>query len=257
MRKNIFLPAAAIALLILSGCTYFDYHPDDPARNCRIEKISFDILNTTTEVFEAGEAYFSYDAHNNPTLMLFNIPHSLWPMDKVFRYDEHNRLIVYVQDFIYEETSPVFWHKYTYISPTKIIDSTFIYCSGDYTVNDHPDSYSYMKIRELTLDLFGRITKEVTTYDDASGSEERIFSYNADGNLIKPGVTYTNKPNIRQTHKVWRFIDMDYSINQPEGEVDVFNAYNLPYQFNDERFGSRSSELPIAYPNTVVEYRCD
>ncbi|MBX3257768.1 MAG: hypothetical protein KF862_26805 [Chitinophagaceae bacterium] len=255
MRKNIFLPITAIALLILPGCSrawdYFEDHPDDPARNCRIEKISFEATNADEEA-PAGYALFEYNAEGNPTFIRYNIPFDeYFPRDKRFSYDAGNRLRVYLSDAFISS-----WHLYTYVSPTKIIDSAFMYSGGNVDVNDHPDTYVDIRVSRLTLDFVGRIIKEETTYGNGSVSE-KTFTYNADGNLIRPGVTYTNQPSIRQTNKVWKFIDRDYSVNQPEGEIEVFNTYNLPYIFKEERLQPVNSDIPLNYRNTVVEYGCD
>ncbi|MFT3948697.1 MAG: hypothetical protein QM763_17165 [Agriterribacter sp.] len=255
MRKNIFLPIIVV-LISLSGCTkvwdYFISHPGHPARNCSIEKISF---KETNEDWESPDAYalYTYNTEGNPVSIQYNVPPNyFYPpdgLDKGFSYDANSRLRVYTSDaFI------TFWHLYTYVSPAKITDSIFVYSGGDYAVNDHPDTYVSVNVSHLTLDMFGRIIKE-ETIEESGYTSEKTFVYNADGNLIIPGVTYSGKPNIRQTNKIWQFIDRNYSVNQPRGEVAVFNTYSLPYIFRSP-MSSQSEVLPIA-PEAVVTYNCD
>ncbi len=257
MFKNIFLTILVMNLLPLSGCRkvcdYFEQHQDSPATNCRIEKISFDILNDFGVIERCG-SFFSYNTYNNPTLVGYSIPYDLPPMDKVFRYDANNRLSAYIKDFRYEDTSPVFWHKYTYESPLKVIDSVFVYASGDYKTNDRPDEYSRVEVNELTLDNRGRIINEKYTLD-GNIFGERSFQYDMNGNLIKPGVTYNNKPNIRQTSKIWQFIDRDFSVNQPRDEVEAFTANNLPYTFRNPI--STQSEILYIAQGSIVTYNCE
>ncbi|PVD49467.1 hypothetical protein DC498_24940 [Terrimonas sp.] len=256
MRKNIFLPIIVV-LAGLSGCTkvwdYFIAHPGHPARKCRIEKITFNEMNPdNAEEFLEAYAYFAYNTNGHPSSIEYYTPF-VYPLsdrlNKGFAYDEMGRLRVYTSDsFI------TFWHLYTYTSPTKITDSVFVYSSGDYTVNDHPDTYVSVRVSHLTLDMFGRIIKE-ETIEESGYTSEKTFVYNTDGNLIIPDVTYSGKPNIRQTNKIWQFIDRNYSVNQPRSEVAALNAYGLPYIFRSP-ISSQSEVLAIA-PGAVVTYNCD
>ena len=249
LYKNFSLTIFLVASLTFSGCRkIWDYFEDhhNPTVNCRIEEIRFNVETQDGET-QSGNASFSYDNNGNPTLVNIYDPSDGWPKDKGFRCDNDNRLIVYVDDMFITT-----WHKYTYVNPSTIIDSAFIYSSGDYTVTDRPDTYVEVRVSKLTLDAWGRIIKEesdlfgVTTY-----------RYDFNGNLTRPVVTYTNKLNIRQTNKVWQLIDRDYSIHQPAGEVETFNSYNLPYQFKNEIPVPGLLSTFSIYPGAVVSYRCE
>lgn len=257
MYRNKLTILFCLPLLTLTSCTkvwdYFKQNPDHPGANCRIEQISFESLNTFDEIIPSA-AYFSYNTFNNPTLIRFDIPYDLWPMDKAFRYDAENRLIVYVEGFEYPETVQTLWHKYIYINPMKIIDSVFTYTTGDYMITDRPDDYSGLRVYELTLDFWGRIINEKRIYENSNISE-KIFRYDHNGNIIKPGITYTTKPNIRQTNKIWQFIDRDYSVHQPEHEVGTFTSFGMPHTFTN--IISTYSEVLTISPSAVITYNCE
>lgn len=257
MRDNIFPAIMAISLLAFTGCRKlcndFVQHPELPPASCRIERISFDVPMGHGEI-ESVQSVFSYNEYNNPVLILLDISDSPEPVDKAFRYDTENRLKVYLRYFRYGGRGTIFWHKYVYVNSMKVVDSVFVYASGDYLTNDRPDEYARVEVRELTLDIRGRVIKEISRIETDS-PVEKTFHYDLNGNLIKPGVNYSNKPNIRQTNKIWQFIDRDYSVNQPLGEVESFTIHNLPYTFRDLVL-SQSNVLDIT-PGAVVTYNCE
>lgn len=250
MNKKAVWAICSGVLFTFSGCQkiwdYFDDHHNHAAK-CRIEEIQF-----TTEMedggSQAGHAVFSYDNNDNPTqIQIYDPGNDSWPGDKGFRCDSDNRLIVYVEDMFISV-----WHKYIYVNATTIIDSSFVYSSGDYTVTDRPDTHVYTRVSKITLDNRGRIIRDE---NDMDGTKE--YNYDFRGNLIRPGVTYTGKTNIRQTNRVWQFIDRDYSKNQPAGEVETFNSNNLPYQFSNEFSMSGGFNVLPIHPGAVVRYRCE
>lgn len=59
--------------------------------------------------------------------------------------------------------------------------------------------------------------------------------YDVNGNLVLPGVTYTNNRNIYQADTVFKLITRDYSVNTPAGAASESNGDKLPIKFNAGR----------------------
>ena len=123
--------AAGFLLLSLSGCKklldYIHPKPDDKGKNCRIERATW---NATVPSYpDLGPffdtAWFAYNAHGNPVSVKYYHGDEIFTNNKVFKYDHHKRLTVYLEGA--PNTSiALFWHKYTYIGDYVIIDSTFV-----------------------------------------------------------------------------------------------------------------------------------
>ena len=80
------------------------------------------------------------------------------------------------------------------------------------------------------------------------------YSYDANGNLVKPGVSYSNKTNIRQISKVWMFLDRDYRINSPNGAASQYNQHKLPVKLIE--MPHFIHEFGGDYHDIVVNYKC-
>ncbi len=82
-----------------------------------------------------------------------------------------------------------------------------------------------------TYDATCRVIK--TTTIGIGGPEDGFvplvneYSYDINGNLVLPGITYDNKVNIHRTNKVFMFVDRDYSMNNPF-TAPAYNGYGLP-----------------------------
>lgn len=256
--------AFSFFLLAFSGCKkvwdYVKKHPDGVADNCRIDHIYFSFEHNDEDngfrIYK-DTINFTYNAAGNPLSMKYahtkyNLGLDPFSSDKLFKYDNKNRLVVYLEDVskfsVENDYSCLFWHKYTYINDHLVVDSTFGYGRGNYLVNDRPegDGITADLVTKFTLDDWGRIIK----------AGETVYNYDAAGNLIRPGFTYTNKNNLKQTSKTWMFIARDYSINAPTGEATSYNSNNLPivYPKNIPFF----VELYIIPDNekTKVTYMC-
>lgn len=244
-----FATLGLICLLSISGCKkvwdQIKQHPGGAADNCNVKQIAFTGLDFGGEFFP-DTATFKYNSYGDPIEVHFRSSQFVYRYDKVFKYDNQRRLLVYRNNAITEPgfTYADFWHKYTYINATKIIDSIFLYASGDLNLSDRPGEFNSTRVSILTLDSWGRVVNDGAT----------TYSYDAQGNLVKPGTTYTNKTNIRQTNKVWMFIDRDYSINQPEGEAVQFNTNKLPVKFGESNYDIFEFH---GFFRGVVTYKCD
>ena len=247
--------AAGFLLLSLSGCKklldYIHPKPDDKGKNCRIERATW---NATVPSYpDLGPffdtAWFAYNAHGNPVSVKYYHGDEIFTNNKVFKYDHHKRLTVYLEGA--PNTSiALFWHKYTYIGDYVIIDSTFVYGEGDWSANDRPAHFDRLEVTTYDLDAYGRVKKEV----GGPFNVTLYYSYDANGNLVKPGVSYSNKTNIRQISKVWMFLDRDYSINSPNGAASQYNQHKLPVKLIE--MPHFIHEFGGDYHDIVVNYKC-
>lgn len=137
-----------------------------------------------------------------------------------------------------------------------VVDSIGAYTESN--TNENADwAYGYADFySKITLDSYGRIVKE----QFANGTVTN-YSYDNKGNLIKPGVTYTNKTNIFQTSKTLMFVTRDYSMNMATGYATQFNSNQLPVKFNSgylpliTKVESVTLD-PYEHQNISVKYRC-
>ncbi|MFT3704527.1 MAG: hypothetical protein QM802_19320 [Agriterribacter sp.] len=247
--------AIIISCISLSSCKKvwdeIKHHPDGAADNCHVTQIADSWYNADYEGYVYDTARYVYNNNGDPVRVNRSASRDVYISDQAFVYDNQYRLLAFVDDIpSYGHITKVgfAWHTYTYVNASTIKDSLFVYPSGDYTISYKPTSYDHVEVSTLTLDSWGRIIKE-----QKGDGTEIVYSYDANGNLIKPGVNYTNKTNIRQTHKTWMFIDRDYSVNQPEGDAIAFNGNKLPTKFNNTyriNFGGYS------YFQGMVTYSC-
>ncbi len=280
--KKIVLPlvyfALCFSLLSIEGCKkvwdYYKHHHDKPATNCRIDHIIFPFDKTifgSTNPF-TDTLNITYNNAGNPVKISYAYSkiqleaQSTWTREKRFRYDDKNRLKVYLYGLSsYTMTSDnpqtLLWHHITYINDHLVRDSIYEFAGGQYLIHDKPDdadSY-YHGTFEYVLDNFGRIIKATDIETNSSDSNQGIvyYNYDAKGNLIRPGVTYTNKLNIKQTNKVWQFLSKDYSFNAPEGEATEYDENRLPVSFkNDTPFFFPAESYTPYNELSRVYYEC-
>lgn len=117
-------------------------------------------------------------------------------------------------------------------------------------------------VKVMKLDAKGRIIWEKTTVATRYSGEIKgrilTYSYDADGNRIIPGVTYTKKPSIRKLDDVFMLLDRNYSVNTASDESDQFNTPGLPLRLKR----NKRDFLSLGYSNfknnsiqdVVVEY---
>lgn len=227
-------------------------HPDNPEDKCRIEYIAYR-WGEPNEI-RPDTVNITYDQYNNPLILkhsalLKPIPES---QNMAFKYDSQHRLIAYIEYARPEFTYGLLWHRLVYVNKTTIMDTMFVYANGDFFNTDRPDPNDYYHLKKISLDNYGRIIK---IEDDQSAYPVITFEYDSKGNLIKPGVTYTNKINIKQTNRVWMFITQDYSMNAPAGEADSYNNNNLPATAKKFSFTIYPSDLEDQ--EVRIKYHCE
>ncbi|HRP32910.1 MAG TPA: RHS repeat protein [Agriterribacter sp.] len=264
--KKIPLFAIIIAALWVitqsTGCKkvldYIVHHPDGLASKCRIERIignyrTYLIDDSEEGVVVTDTAFFFYNAQGNPVRVEHPFSKADWRIssfDDAFGYDESGRLKASMEAVNPTENYADEWHYYTYVNSHLIIDTTFYYVNDDWRIKNRPEFYSYYRVSTIELDNFERIIKETD-----SGGFVTTYSYDQNGNLIKPGVTYTNKTSILQTNKVWMFLARDYSVNSPEGSATKYNQFKLPVKLN--YLPSTWPQAVPTHPGISVNYQCN
>ena len=88
------------------------------------------------------------------------------------------------------------------------------------------------------------------------------LSYDRNGNLVRPGVTYDDKINIYRTNRVWQFINGDYSRNNPVTGGGFYSFPVTPAAYNGAGLPTRflgPSTLIFGYSfyTMDVTYSCD
>lgn len=240
--------AGIISLTAFSGCKkvwdYVKHHPGGTVSGCRVERITYSFIEVA---FPAGDyktfgdtLNIAYNAAGNPVSMKYTS--SRYPeidsidgfsADHIFKYDSQNRLLLFLEYVSDNQLGCINWHRYNYVNNNLVVDSIFGYGFGNYQVRDRPDGgISPYWVIEYTLDDYGRIIKAREINWGYPMMVEKLFTYDASGNLVKPGVTYTGKTNIKQTNKVWMFLAKDFSVNAPAGEALFYNSNNLPTLFS-------------------------
>ncbi|MFT3948132.1 MAG: hypothetical protein QM763_14265 [Agriterribacter sp.] len=277
--------AACISLLSLAGCKkvwdYIKQHPGGIASDCSIERITFTThdMNSSADGFFKDTLTIKYNDAGNPLEMAYAWSRQpgiseafIWGHDCLFKYDNKNRLIVFLEGISPEYSdipgyhSVLWWHQFTYVNANLIIDSSFEYTRGNYLINDRPDGaigssefFQGLEITEYTLDNYGRIIKTSGRNSDDPQNPyiTEYYSYDASGNLIRPGVTYSDKINIKQTNKVWMFLARDYSTNAPAGEASGYNTNKLPVRYPSGKnfFFDKVYSLPEQEDVRIV-YHC-
>lgn len=253
MKKAIALACIIVAgfsFVLVSGCKkVLDYIHDnnDKVKKCRIESVIF-----------SDTISFLYNSHGDPVSLRYAKPVDVdaYSNDKAFRYDEQHRILLYLKGAI-DYDRALQWHKYTYVSNYLIIDTTWGYTEGDWSASDRPANASFYYVTKFELDGLGRIIKETTDFVPESSNEDLVvlaYAYDGNGNLIKPGVTYSNEISMWQTNKVWMFLNRDYSVNSPVGLASEYNQHKLPVKLNvmPEFF----YDFEFSVPDMMVSYKC-
>jgi hypothetical protein len=229
---------AALAILALSSCNklvdHIKNHLDDDDKTYRIE---------TWKRSDSGPEYanlgtFTYNANNDPTSLTFEHRGGYYWK---FNYDKHKRLS---ETYLYEgaeyfEGSYREYRKYKYNNKGQIIsDTTYEY--GEFDSIPTPQN-NYYWVTTYTYDPKGRVIKTVEKHVKQTPEEPDFaityeFSYNEDGNLVRPGYTYDNKLSFLRTNKIWMFLSRDYSVNNPI-PASSYNSFGLPLVFNHDLNG--------------------
>jgi hypothetical protein len=248
MKKKFIVPVRYVLILFLlpvGACHKFIdwkevWHKHKP--DCRIKKI----ISYHNPVFEDSTitADFSYNQKGDPEMVTFNAPSTGRPHLR-FHYDSKGRLVGYTGPY---NTGPnsfyEFYHLYQYDSRNRIIVDT-TYGFGE-IVNGIPQPNQRFKIyTDYEYDAHDRVSRlsiiaivsdrEVPVWDEE-------FVYGADGNMsihrrIEGGIVteshlgpYDDKINMNLTHKIWMFLQANYSRNNLIA-ASQYNKSQLPTRY--------------------------
>jgi hypothetical protein len=238
MKKLLLVPLA-LALFSLSACNkwkdFWDDHDHD-ADDYKDYKITkFDVVlsgpgtPTTNRV-----ANITYDSHNNPLTVIFDQTGvGSTNTNYKFVYDGQNRLSKCYMYYNQDHYNYFYYIKYLHDGNGRIVSDTMYFGRGYSDSTEPSPGIDYYAVNNYTYDAQGRITK-VVYYEPIAQPEPSYtynYSYDAKGNMVRPGYTYDNKVNFMRTNKVWQFINREYSQNNPISASSYNNA-KLPKTFD-------------------------
>lgn len=235
---------AVISLLLVISCKK-DVE-EKAARHCEIIQMKapsyFGAPDSNTYVFQ-------YNQKGDPVQITPAVIGTGRPYH-VFRYDKKHRMRDYIGR--YENAAFEFWHEYGYDNKDRIVKDT-MYIFGIYEDGPTSDLAPGRRIFTYEYDAKNRIIKTITEYPfNPTYNSVELFSYDNNGNLIRPGYTYDNKVNYHRTHPIWMFLDADFSENNPVPAVN-YNDGGLPAFFNPPDY----QETFLHYiPVTHIWYDC-
>ncbi|MEO6314351.1 MAG: hypothetical protein ABIU63_14070 [Chitinophagaceae bacterium] len=257
MKKNQFYCSILLCLAVLatiSSCKKVAEEivkdPCSDIKFCNVQSYTFAGIGSS---YPANTAIFTYDALGNP-LTVTNTTVSTGYPNLVFKYNAAHKLTEFYRPY----TNGLFetWSKYIYDGSGRIVfDTTF--ALGTVTPAGPTDYYG-ARLTTYTYDGTCRVIKTSSVEIGGDGVPfVQEYSYNASGNLVRPGVTYDSKVNIHRTNKIFMFVDRDYSMNNPFTAA-TYNGYNLP-----STISSPGVVNPAIYfllrpiDNSSFEYKCD
>jgi hypothetical protein len=195
-------------MIAFAGCNkleeYIENNPLATYDQCRVTSMTYSFLSNVIGVT------INYNSFGDPISVIQTQSGTGHP-DGHFRYDNKRRLKDYIG--MYGNGGGFeFWHKYFYDNKGRVVRDT-TYTLGN-IVNDAPADYYGQSVTTYEYDQYGRIsyTRHVWL-DTPEFPFETIYTYDAKGNLVKPGLTYDDKISINRTHRVWMFITRNYSLN--------------------------------------------
>ncbi len=237
----------------LAGCEKIEIPPDFHGNSrCKIKRMVF--YNTYHGTYSGN---FYYNHFGDPDSVIYEQVGTAEP-DFRFIYDNKKRLretyAYYGPAFLSYEK----WHKYGYNNKNQIVTDT-TYTFGAIGGNPDEDPHTTKAISYLLYDRYGRIIKDSVRYIvPALPVSVMQYDYDNDGNLLREGFAYDSYFNPHQLHPVWKFLDRDYSINNPIPAV-TYNKYRLPLRFdfplaNPSRYTFLYESRPLN--KSDIEYDC-
>jgi len=260
MKKNQFYFYAIIAAMVAApslGCKKIaEKILEDPCadiRFCNIKSYSFPGFGTS---FAPNTASFTFDGYGNP-LKVVNTFVSTGAPDLIFRYDALHRLSEFFRPYANGEFET--WSKYVYDASGRVaFDTTYVF--GSITPLWPPTDFTQRRLTTYEYDGTCRVIKTSTIgiggVEDGSPPIVNTYTYDADGNLIRPGISYDNKVNIHRTNKVFMFVDRDFSMNNPF-TASTYNGFGLPQMVGSPTAGPSVYFLQRVTDHSTFVYQCD
>ncbi len=124
-------------------------------------------------------------------------------------------------------------------------------------MGDRPVGYYGFTVTDYYYDSLGRIKQTDFMWAGVPGSGWITnYDYDANGNLIRSGITYDNRNNIHNVNNWFRFISRDYSKNNPY-TASSYTGYWLPRNIFSDGITNNRYFLNIELPNARIRYICD
>jgi hypothetical protein len=256
-----------IFALLLSACIKPDIDPQWPETNCRITTY----VGTGEYLFN-GISYDTifYNAIGNPTFRKRSDV-GTGSTNIAFKYDSRHRLTDRITFYQSAEVGEVFeqWHMYTYDALGRIYSDTTYYFGY---IADFPipiNSQLFYDVSTFQYDKQNRVIKKVQTGMEGQVTHTLDYTYNGDQNLSTITHTYgyngsvvvtefvydKNTKNINRTHRLFQFLNLDYSVNN-RATVDSANRQRLPLKVSASH-GTQLSFLDVTYFDTLTfDYDC-
>ena len=227
----------------MPGDAAANYWPDQ--RYCNIDSIKVTTENRWWK--------FNYDSYGNPVSIIAKETSTGNP-NWFFYYDANRRMNKYIR--LYDNQNGYFetFKKFIYGANNRVAyDSSW---SFGIVVNGEPANYNSIQVTTYYYDSLGRISRTWTAAVEPTGyGFEKIFNYDANGNLIRPGIIYDNRNNIHNTNNWWRLIDKDYSRNNPY-RASSYIGYLLPRDFYSDLYTNYRYFLGMDMPFATFTYQC-
>lgn len=227
---------------LVPGKAEANYWPDQ--RYCNIDSI---VIPNSTRYYK-----FTYDAQGDPVSMVTNQPGTGNP-NRYFFYDAQKRMSkhygLYSDGVSFEQFT-----KFVYGSNNKVIRDT-TYNFGTVSAGQ-PVGYMSWHVSHYSYDAAGRISQVELMWSGVPGSGfTKTYTYDASGNLIRPGITYDVKNNIHNTNNWWRLLDRDYSVNNPY-IASSYTGYWLPRNIFSDGITNFRYFLNLELPEAKFRYAC-
>ncbi|MBV4358823.1 hypothetical protein [Pinibacter aurantiacus] len=225
---------------------------------------------------------FNYNKRGNLESIITSFPTDGNPNVFIF-YDKKQRptQIIYPYRSNPTEPGPVDgWETFGYNSAGQIVRDTS-YTFGAIGAGGAPDPSSALikKISTIQYDGYDRVVGQkdsVFYYGIFNNTNLWAYKYDANGNLaysarqyhsnelggttyndtIRVMFPYDNKINIRQTNRLWMFLDKNYSVNNSLSGAS-YNLYGLPLVFDAQQYTlGFNTLLPFVTGKVTVQYDC-
>lgn len=220
--------------------------PHATVDGCRIEKIvQWDSPSSDPRTY-----LFTYNSAGYPVSAISDRPATGAP-NFYFWYDSKNRLTDYIE--LFDNNQYQSWKKYTYNHHGRVIrDTTWTF--GTFGAQPDPNSY-YIIVSDYSYDSYGRISEvnSVELQPLAGSTYSNSYTYDASGNLEIGYASYDNKINVNRTHKLWMFLNRNYSVNQAP-PADAYNSNMLGTKFVGPGI---FNFLGVIMENSEFTYSCD
>lgn len=244
-----------LAVMLPGACKREVIKKDAPALPCQIKRIAQKMPGTQDRIGE-----FTYNSFGDP-IAFTPLQHRSGSVKYEFRYDKDRRLTDYIAYYPTIAAPPQFefWRKFIYDDKGRIIRDT-AYKHGLYGA-ELTTYHRYKVVTNYQYDNQQRVSRRVwrqllDNVPDGNMGDYK-YDYNEQGNLVTPGAVYDNKVSVYSLHKIWMFLNCNYSKNNLV-QATGYNSYGLPLGFG----GNTQQGVPmgmltfLGLGNCEIEYQC-